>query len=224
MKRLGLARVVLCAAVVLGSAGVLTGLLTSCGSPPPALRPVVQPGAVPDDRVREGLDRTIRAGTPLYYKMPIDEALAILGPPYGELRDTVILRRFERTKGARAYYWQTASTTLYVVVDRREKLVRNVIIVDDDTNVGNEVLVTRAEVLSLRITPGMGVGEALKIMGQPTRFEETRTGEGGPVSRLIYEPADDIAPAVIIEVDSDKLVVIHVSTASREEFGPPEGY
>lgn len=222
MKTPGFVRIVVIATAVAACAGVAAALLTSCGTPP-APRPLVQPGAVPADRVDEGLGRTIRAGTPVYYRMPIDEALAILGPPHGELRDMVILRRFERTKGARAYYWQTPSTTLYVLFDRRADLVQNVIVVEDDTNVGTEVLVTRAEVLSLRITPGMGVGEVLKIMGPPTRFEKARMAEGGPVDRLIYEPTDDVAPGVIIEVDHEKLEVIHVSTAPREELGPPAG-
>ncbi|MBN1917883.1 MAG: hypothetical protein JW889_08245 [Verrucomicrobia bacterium] len=221
MRTLGLFRIAAVAAINVCAVAVL---LTSCMSTSPPPRPLVRPGPVPDDRVDEGLARTVRAGTPIYYGMPIDEAIEILGPPHGELGDMVILRRFNRTKGARAAYWQTRSTTLYVVYDRRAKLVQNVIVVEDDTNIGIEVLVTRAEVFSLRITPGMSVAEALRIMGPPTRFEEARTAEGGSVDRLLYEPEESIGPAVIIEVDRQTFEVLRVSTAPGDELGPPPGF
>jgi hypothetical protein len=220
MKTLGFMRVAIVAALVIGSAAGAAALLTSCGTPPPPPRPVVQPGVVPNDLVTESLGRTIRAATPVYYTMPIDDALAVLGPPQGELRDLVILRRFARTRGARAYYWQTRSTTLYVVFDRRAKLVLNVVVVDDSTDSGTEVLVTREEVLSMQIKPGMSVGHVLRVMGPPTRFEEERRADGRQIDRLVYESADDIAPPVTIDVDHDALTVISVSTVPTEPLGP----
>ena len=209
---------------VCAAAGVLltAAMLTSCTTtPPPPPRPLVQQGAVPDDRVSESLGRMLRAPMPVYYKMPLAEALDVLGPPVGELRDMIILRRFGRIEAARAYYWPTRSTTLYLVFDRRDKLVRNLIVVDDATNVGAEVLLTREEILSLRVKPGMSAGQVLKIMGAPDRVESAQAVEGGRVDRLFYDPDDEVAPAVIIEIDRDTLTVIYVSTAPYEELGPP---
>ena len=97
----------------------------------------------------------MRAPMPVYYLMPLDEALAVLGEPHREQKDMWVLRAFARTEGGRAYAWYCREATLYLVFRRRSKEVVNLIVVDDVTNMGQEFMLTREELLSARIWPDM---------------------------------------------------------------------
>ncbi len=206
------------------TAGVLGGLVAAVVSctfdEAPPKRPVPQ-GWVSWDTVQECLGGMARAPMPVHYLMPVDEALAVLGEPHGELRDMFTLREFSRVAGARAYYWHFRRSTLYVVVGRRNKLVENMIVVDDVTNAGQEVILTREEILSARIEPGMGVDEVYTIMGRPDRIDGPRVTGLETIDRFWYEPAGTIAPPVSIDVDRTTFKVVGVSTAPVEEMGPP---
>ncbi len=201
--------------------GVMAAALVSCTWREPAPRPPVPQGWVAWDRVQACLGDMMRAAMPVHYLMPVDEALEVLGEPHGELRDLFILRKFARTRRARAYYWHSHEATLYLVYGRRSRLVENLIVVDDVTNMGTEVLLTREEILSTRIKPGMGVDQVFKIMGEPDRIEEPWAADAGKIDRFWYEPAGKVAPPVCIDIDRTTLKVLFVSTAPREEMGPP---
>jgi len=161
------------------------------------------------------------APMPVHYHMPIDEAVTILGPPHGGLKDMVTLRKFPRTDGARAYYWHRREATLYIVYDRRSRLVENMIVADDETQMGVQVLLTRREILSARIAPGMNVTDIYRIMGRPDRIDETTASDGRVVDRFWYNPDGPMASVILIEIDQDSLEVTYVSTSPREETGPP---
>ena len=193
----------------------------SCTARREAPKLPVQQGWVPEDRVQACLGPMLRAPMPVHYLMPVDEALEVLGQPHGELKDLLFLRNFPRTKGARAYCWHAGASTLYLVYERKSRLVRTLIVVDDVTNMGTEILLTRDEILSARIKPGMGVGEVYRIMGKPDRIEVSRTQGGDIIDRFWYDPPQEVAPPVYIEIDRATLTVIYVSTAPTAETGPP---
>lgn len=199
----------------------MAATVASCSARGPRPRPPVPQGWVPWDRVRACLGDMMRAPMPVHYQMPLDEALEMLGPPHGELKDMFILRRFARTGNARAYYWHRRDATLYLVYGRSSKLVENLIVVDDITNVGTEVLLAREEILSTRIKPGMGAHEVYRIMGGPDSIETWQASDGAVIDRFWYKPPDRIAPPVYIDVDRATLEVVFVSTAPQEETGPP---
>jgi hypothetical protein len=193
----------------------------SCTARRQHARPRVPQGWVPWDRVQACLGDMMRAPTPVHYQMPVDDALKVLGPPHGELKDLFVLRDFARTRNARAYYWHARDATLYLVYRRSSRLVENLIVVDDITNMGTEVLLTRAEVLSTRIKPGMGAHKVYEIMGPPDSIETWHASDGAVIDRFWYESPDEIAPPVYIDVDRAAVNVIAVSTAPQEETGPP---
>ncbi len=193
----------------------------SCTARREALKLPVQQGWVPDDRVQACLGPMLRAPMPVHYLMPLDEALDVLGQPHGELKDLMFLRSFPQTDGARAYFWHAGASTLYLVYDRKSRLVRTLIVVDDVTNMGTEILLTRREILSARVKPGMGVGEVYRIMGKPDRIEVSRTQRGALIDRFWYDPPQEVAPPIRIEIDRATLTVIYVSTAPTAETGPP---
>jgi hypothetical protein len=184
-------------------------------------RPPVPQGWVPWDRVQACLGNMMRAPMPVHYHMPLDDALKVLGPPHGELKDLFVLRRFARTDRARAYYWHARDATLYLIYRRSSRLVENLIVVDDITNMGTEVLLTRAEILSARIKPGMGAHQVYEIMGKPDSIETWHASDGAVIDRFWYQSPDEIAPPVYIDVDRAATEVIAVSTAPQEETGPP---
>jgi len=203
---------------------LLGGIVAALGScvwreAPP--RPPVMQGWVSEDRVRECLSGMMRAPMPVYYLMPLDEALAVLGEPHREQKELSVLRAFARTEGARAYAWYYHEATLYLVFSRRGKKVVNLIVVDDVTNMGQEVMLTREEILSAHIRPGMGVDRVYKIMGVPDRVEELRIGRDEEIDRFWYESGSEIASPVFIDIDRERLTVVSVSTAPEEETGPP---
>lgn len=181
----------------------------------------VQQGWVPADRVEACLGSMLHAPMPVHYLMPLDEALEVLGRPHGTLKDLQFLRNFPRTKGTRAYCWHAGASTLYLVYDRTSRLVQTLIVVDDVSNMGVEILLTREEILSARIKPGMSVGEVYRIMGKPDRIEVSQTERREPIDRFWYEPPPDLAPPIYIEIDRATLKVIYVSTAPTPETGPP---
>jgi hypothetical protein len=196
--------------------------LASCAERAPQFRPPIRQGWVPDDRVDACLAPMMDAPMPVYYHMPLDEAVAILGPPHGELKEMFPLREFPRTKGAGAYLWHQREATLYLVYDRRARLVENMIVVDDETNMGVEILLTRREILSTRVAPGMNVTDVYRIMGRPDRIDETTARGGHIADRFWYDPDGPMAPVMYIEIDRDSLQVTYVSTAPQEETGPPD--
>jgi len=201
--------------------GVMAVALGACTLREPPPKPAVPRGWVAWDRVEACVGEMMRAPMPVHYMMPVDEAFKVLGEPHGELRDTSALKAFARTEKARAYYWHSREATLYLVVARREKAVVNMIVVDDVTNMGQEVMLTREEILSARVRVGMGADQVYKIMGAPDRVESMRTGADEEIDRFWYEPADKIAPPVFIDIDRKTLTVVAVSTAPMEEMGPP---
>jgi outer membrane protein assembly factor BamE (lipoprotein component of BamABCDE complex) len=205
-------------AVLLSAAAAAVASCTARRSEP---RSPVPQGWVPWDRVQACLSPMTRAPMPVYYQMPVDEALEALGPPHGELKDLFILRTFDRTRNARAYYWHARDATLYLVYGRSKGLVENLIVVDDVTNMGTEVLLTREEVLSTRIKPGMGAHEVYEIMGEPDSIETWHASDGAVIDRFWYEPPGEIAAPIYIDVDRGALKVVAVSTAPQEETGPP---
>lgn len=212
-------------AVVLAPALACLALcLVSCVERPPEIRPPIQQGWVPQDRVDACLAPMMDAPMPVYYNMPIDEATAILGPPHGELKDMVTLRKFPRTEGRRAYYWHQREATLYVVYDRGSRLVENMIVADDETQTGVQVLLTRREILSARVALGMNVTDVYRIMGRPDRIDEAAAGTGRAVDRFWYNPDGPMASVILIEIDQDSLEVVYVSSAPQEETGPPADF
>lgn len=208
------------AALALALAG-LALCLVSCFDQPPEMRSPIRQGWVPQDRVDACLATMMKAPMPVYYHMPIDEAVDIVGPPQGELTDMTTLRKFPRTDGARAYYWFRGDATLYIVYGRRSRLVENVIVADEDTQMGVQVLLTRREILSARLTIGMNVTDVYRIMGRPDRIEEITKNDGRTVDRFWYDPDGPIGSTILVEIDQASLEVTYVSSALQEEPGPP---
>jgi hypothetical protein len=204
-----------------GLVGGLVVAVVSCTFDEPPPKPPVPRGWVSWDTIQECLGAMARAPMPVHYLMPVDEAFRALGEPHGELKEMFVLRQFSRVEGARAYYWHFRESTLYVVVGRRSGLVENMVVVDDVTNVGQEVILTREEILSARIKPGMGVGEVYKIMGRPDRIDGPRVTGLETIDRFWYESPGKVAPPVSIDIDRTTFKVVAVSTAPVEEMGPP---
>jgi len=201
--------------------GVMVVALGACTLREPPPKRAVPRGWVAWDRMEACVGKMMMAPMPVHYLMPVEEALEVLGEPHGELRDISALKVFSRTEGSRAYYWHSREATLYLVVNRRSKAVVNMVVVDDVTNVGQEVMLTREEILSARVRAGMGVDKVYKIMGAPDRVETVRGGGGEEIDRFWYDPPDRITPPVFIDVDRETLTVVSVSTAPKEEMGPP---
>jgi len=197
-------------------------VLVSCTFRRPEPTPPVPRGWVAWDRVQECLGDMMRAPMPVHYLMPLDEALDVLGPPHGQVKDMFILKDFAPPKGFGAYYWRHRSATLYLIFARKSRLVEALVVVDDVTMVGQEIVLTREEILSARIKPGMGAHRVYEIMGEPDRIEGLRVGGDEKVDRFWYEPAGKKALPVYIDVDRTTLKVILVSTAPPEEMGPPD--
>ena len=201
--------------------GVMAVALGACTLHEPPPKRAVPRGWVAWDRMEACVGEMMRAPMPVHYLMPVEEALEVLGEPHGQLRDVSALKAFARTEGSRVYYWHSREATLYLVVGRRGKAVVNMIVVDDVTNVGQEVMLTREEILSARIRAGMGVDQVYRVMGAPDRVENVRGAGGEEIDRFWYDPADRITPPVFIDVDRKTLTVVSVSTAPREKTGPP---
>ena len=212
MRTLGFAVLVLIMAVAAS---------VSCTARREAPRLPVQQGWVPEDRVQACLGPMLQAPMPVHYLMPVEEALDVLGQPHGELKELLFLRKFPRTQGARAYFWHARASTLYLAYDRKSRLVRTLVVVDDVSNTGVEILLTRQEILSARIKLGMGVDEVYRIMGRPDRIEASLTQSGGMIDRFWYDPPSDVASPIYIEIDRATLEVIYISTAPTLEMGPP---
>jgi hypothetical protein len=212
------------ALTALAPAGLVLGValcLASCAERASGVRPPLQQGWVPQDRIDACLAPMMTAPMPVHYHMPVDEAVTILGPPHGELRETLVLRKFPRTEGARAYYWHRRDATLYVVYDRRSRLVENMIVADDTTDMGVEILLTRREILSARVALDMNVTEVYRIMGKPDRIDQSTARDGRAVDRFWYDSDGPMTPGVFIEIDRATFEVTYVSTALQEETGPP---
>jgi hypothetical protein len=201
---------------------LLAGLaLASCGFRElESVQPVPR-GWVAWDRVQECLGDMMRAPMPVHYRMPLDEALNVLGRPDGEVKDMFVLKDFVPPAGFGAYRWSFRKATLYLIYSRRAKLVETLVVVDEQTRVGQEVILTREEILSTRVKPGMGAHEVYEIMGEPDRVEAVRGGGDEQIDRFWYEPEGKKAPPVYIDVDRTTLKVIFVSTAATGETGPP---
>jgi hypothetical protein len=204
--------------------GAMAAGLTACQWGESTPRRPVPRGWVAWDLVQDCLGESMRAPMPVHYRMPLDDALAVLGPPQGELKDVSVLRDFPRTDRARAYYWQFSRATLYLVFESRTKAVLNMIVVDDATNMGQDIMPTREEILSLRVKPGMGADEVYRIMGPPDRVERFRESGYENVDRFCYEPEGEIASPIFIDINPETLTVIGVSTAPKPETGPPPGF
>jgi hypothetical protein len=204
-------------------AAFLAGLaLASCTfRRPEPVRPVPR-GWVAWDRVQECLGDMMRAPMPVHYLMPLDEALDVLGPPDGQVKDMFLLKDFAPPKDFGAYRWSFRNATLYVVYARRSRLVETLVVVDEDTMVGQEVILTREEILSARVKAGMGAHQLYEIMGEPDRVEALRGGGDEQIDRFWYEPAGKKAPPVYIDVDRTTLKVVFVSTAAAVDTGPPQ--
>lgn len=193
----------------------------SCMAPREEPRLPVQQGWVPEDRVQACLGSMLHAPMPVHHLMPVDEALEVLGEPHGEVKNLLFLRNFPRTQGGRAYYWYARASTLYLVYDPKSRLVRSLIVVDDVSNTGVEILLTREEILSAQVKPGMGADEVYRIMGKPSRIEASRTQGGDIIDRFWYDPPHDVASPIYIEIDRATLTVVYVSTSPTAEMGPP---
>jgi hypothetical protein len=204
------------------AATLLAGLvLASCGFRRPESVLPVPRGWVAWDRVQECLGGMMLAPMPVHYLMPVSDALDVLGRPDGEVKDMFLLKDFVPPRGFGAYRWSFRHATLYLIYSRRTRLVETLVVVDAETGAGQEVVLTREEILSTRVKPGMGIRELYAIMGEPDRVEEVRGGGNQPIDRFWYEPAGKKAPPVYIDVDRKTFKVVFVSTAAAEETGPP---
>jgi len=207
------------------SAALCTAALATLASctwhePPPT--PSVPRGHVSWERIQECLSAMMRAPMPVHYMMPVGEAVKVLGEPHGQLTEMRVLKAFAPARGARAYFWHFHRATLYIVFDRKARLVENVIVVDDMTHMGTEMLLTREEILSARLKVGMTAADVYRIMGKPDRIETLYVGDKKRADRFWYEPAGKFAAPICIDIDLATLEVIFVSTAPMEDTGPPE--
>jgi len=193
---------------------VLVGCVNCTTDSPPVVQreerilKVFPPGPLGMD---EGdIEQSLAIWRGVYYLMPMANVVGELGEGDRRLDNLRHLREFRLPARGYALVYDLGRYECCIISSKDEKLVRNVVFVDKERNVGFEAARSKGRVLGEKVKEGMSEAEVQAILGEPDRVVRDAGGVEPNTYHFYYDdtvPGSSGAPLLVVFSATDRRVV-----------------